>query len=156
MPKINRQVSLKSLVIFTALVGLSLSLVRVNSDIPKFIGIFALASLTGGAIGFAVSGRTGYVYWAILLAVVISPPIYMSWYIHDGFESSLSPGGGTLIRFLIVAIPCDVLASIWLVRILRIPAGWAVLCATVFPVVLFAIQFFAFLSIPFWKVWDAE
>ena len=65
MAKVNRQISLRSLFIFTALVALSLSFTLVNHDGPKTIGCFALASLIGGAIGFAVTGRNGFVYGAI-------------------------------------------------------------------------------------------
>ena len=74
MAKINRQIRLRSLFIFTALFATSLSLVLLDSDGPKTIGLLALGSLIGGAIGFAVAGSTGYVFGAIIGYMAVIPP----------------------------------------------------------------------------------
>ncbi len=79
--KIDRRLDLKWMFVFTGLVAASLSLIVMDSGASEAVGVTWLISLGGGAIGFMVRGKRGYVYGAIctpflvlLVLIILSSP----------------------------------------------------------------------------------
>jgi len=74
--KVNRQLTLKSLFVYTSMIAIAIVLVVADDpnaglNYAQILGWFSLVAMTGGAIGFLVYGRAGFLYGLFALPILL-------------------------------------------------------------------------------------